>query len=101
MAWDVLEAQSSLHIFLFKSRRLNSLAGLMIASMLVSNALSIIMFPILAILPFRPWLDGIRGIFVLTVDLGLAMLFTLKYNDGRESCSKHGTSPTPPVCSYS
>ncbi|KAM5531029.1 hypothetical protein V8D89_015301 [Ganoderma adspersum] len=41
------------------------------------NAVTAVMLPLLAILPFRPWLDAARLLFLLLVHIGTALLFTL------------------------
>ncbi|PIL24153.1 hypothetical protein GSI_13906 [Ganoderma sinense ZZ0214-1] len=41
------------------------------------NAVTAVMLPVLAILPFRPWLDAARLLFLLLVHIGTALLFTL------------------------
>ncbi|KAH8833843.1 hypothetical protein DL96DRAFT_1578577 [Flagelloscypha sp. PMI_526] len=75
LLWDVLEAQR-----------------LIMLAMIISNTFSIIMFPILAILSFRPYLDGARSICVFTLDVGLAVLFASKFANGQQRCLELGTS---------
>ncbi|KAI1794529.1 hypothetical protein LXA43DRAFT_995415 [Ganoderma leucocontextum] len=41
------------------------------------NAVTAVMLPVLSILPFRPWLDAARLLFLLLVHIGTALLFTI------------------------
>jgi len=46
-----------------------------IAVMLLTDTLTVIMLLILLILPFRPWLDGARFLFLLIAHIGIAGAF--------------------------
>jgi len=47
----------------------------LILVMLLTNTTTVIMLPVLILLPFRPWLDAVRFMFLLVAHIGTAAVF--------------------------